>query len=230
MISTVPAATYDLLDRLKAVDFLGPLALRLYLVPVFWVAGMNKAASFDDVIGWFGNAQWGLGLPAPALMAFLATASEVAGAVLLLLGLGTRIIAIPLMVTMIVAAGSVHWDNGWQAVHDPMSPFASRFTLGIEADDAVAAGERLGQMRSILKENGNYEWLTEQGGFVISNNGIEWAATYFVMLLALFFTGGGRYFSVDYWLRQHFRRQRMATVPKATRHRARHLNHHAGCG
>jgi len=189
------------LARLRAsVDFLGPLALRLYLVPVFWVAGMNKVAGFDSTVEWFGNAEWGLGLPAPALLAFLATAAEVGGAILLLVGLATRMIAIPLMATMVVAAVTVHWDNGWQAVHDPQSPFASSYVLGLEATDATAAGERLQRARSLLEEHGDYEWLTSQGAFVVSNNGIEWPATYFVMLLALFGAGGGRYVSADYWL------------------------------
>jgi uncharacterized membrane protein YphA (DoxX/SURF4 family) len=200
MISRLLDGWQRLLHRLQVLDFLGPLALRLYLAPVFWVAGMNKASGFNDVVEWFGNADWGLGLPLPWLMAALATAAEAGGAVLLLLGLGTRLVTIPLMITMMVAAVTVHWANGWQAVHDSMSPFASRFTFGLEADDASAAAERLGRARSILQEHGNYDWLTEQGSFVVSNSGIEWAVTYFVMLLALFFTGGGRYLSADYWL------------------------------
>jgi hypothetical protein len=36
------------------------------------------------------------------------------------------------------------------------------------------------------------------------NNGIEFAATYFIMLLALFFIGAGRYLSVDFWLARRF--------------------------
>ena len=193
------------LDAIRRVDFLGPLALRLYLAPVFWVAGMNKVSGFDNVVAWFGNPDWGLGLPAPMLMALLAVSAEVAGAVLLLVGLATRLIAIPLMITMIVAAATVHWENGWQAVHDPQSPFASEYVLGIEADDASAAGERLDRARAILREHGNYDWLTSEGNFVVSNSGIEWAATYFVMLLALFGAGGGRYVSADYWLAGHLR-------------------------
>lgn len=195
----------DFLDATKKLDFLGPLALRLYLVPVFWVAGMNKVSGFDNVVAWFGNPDWGLGLPAPALMAFLATATEVVGAVLLLFGIATRWICIPLMATMIVAATSVHWDNGWQAVHDSKSAFASEYVGGFEADDAAAAGERLQRAKAILEEHGNYEWLTETGSYVISNSGIEFAATYFVMLLALFFIGGGRFFSADYWIEERFR-------------------------
>jgi uncharacterized membrane protein YphA (DoxX/SURF4 family) len=107
----------------RRIDFLGPLALRLYLVPVFWVAGTNKLGGMDNVINWFGNAEWGLGLPFPALMAWLAVGAEVLGAVALLLGLATRWFAVPLMITMLVAAFKVHIANGWQAVADPQSPF-----------------------------------------------------------------------------------------------------------
>lgn len=185
-----------LMDRLTSAQFLASLALRAYLAPVFWVVGMNKVNSFPDIVNWFGNPEWGLGLPFPTLMAFLATAAEVGEAVLLALGLGTRWATIPLMITMLVAAFSVHWVNGWQAVHDKMSPWASA-----NVDGAV---ERLERAKSILQEHAHYDWLTEHGSFVVSNNGIEWAATYFVMLLALFYLGGGKYVSADYWLRRKF--------------------------
>jgi len=51
-----------------------------------------------------------------------------------------------------------------------------------------------------LQEQGNYEWLTAKGSVAILNNGIEFAATYFLMLLVLLFWGGGRYVSLDYYL------------------------------
>ncbi|VAW75908.1 FIG01057559: hypothetical protein, partial [hydrothermal vent metagenome] len=70
----------------------------------------------------------------------------------------------------------------------------------------VGAVERLSRGKEILEQNGNYEWLTENGSFVILNNGIEFAATYFIMLLVLFFVGGGRFFSMDYWVRNAFMR------------------------
>ena len=187
----------DLLDSLRALDFLAPLALRLYLAPVFWYAGTNKLSHFADTAAWFGNPDWGLGLPFPTLMAGLATGTEVIGAILLVSGLAVRWISIPLMITMLVAAFSVHWENGWQAVHDRMSPWASA-----NADEATT---RLDAAKAVLREHGNYDWLTETGSFVVSNNGIEWAATYFIMLLALFFLGGGRYVSADYWISRRFR-------------------------
>jgi uncharacterized membrane protein YphA (DoxX/SURF4 family) len=188
----------DLLDRTRAVDFLGPLALRLYLFPVFWMAGTNKFNSFDSTVEWFGNPDWGLGMPLPGLMAFLAVASELAGSVMLLFGFGVRWIAVPLMVTMIVAAVTVHLQNGWLAIAEGSGLFATERTIG--------AVERLDKAKDILREHGNYEWLTENGSFVVLNNGIEFAATYFIMLLVLFFIGAGKYVSVDYWIAKHFGR------------------------
>lgn len=187
----------QLLDRTRSADFLAPLLLRLYLAPVFWMAGMNKVNGFDNTVAWFGNPDWGLGLPMPWLMAFLATSTEIAGAVLLLTGFGVRWVSIPLMITMLVAAFSVHWKNGWQAISDSSSCL-------FNCDGVYAAAERLDKARDLLKEHGNYDWLTESGSFVISNNGIEFAATYFVMLLALFFIGSGKYVSIDYWIRRRF--------------------------
>lgn len=178
-----------LLDKTKSFDFLGPLLLRLYLVPIFWEAGTRKLNHFSDTAAWFDK---GLGLPMPEVMAFLATATEIGGAVLLFLGLGTRWMSLPLMVTMIIAMVSVHWQNGWLAIATGEGFFATERTQG--------AVERLGRAKEILREHSDYAWLTENGNFVVLNNGIEFAATYFIMLLVLFFIGGGRYVSADYWI------------------------------
>ncbi|MCP5352823.1 MAG: DoxX family protein [Chromatiales bacterium] len=182
-----------LLDSTRAVDFLGPLALRLYLVPIFWMAGTKKLADVGSIAEWFGNPDWGLGLPFPELMAWLATLTEVFGAIFLLIGFAVRWISIPLMITMIVAAVTVHLPNGWLAIAEGGdSLFATERTVG--------AIERLDRIKAILHEHGNYDWLTQNGGVAILNNGIEFASTYFIMLLVLFFVGGGRYVSVDYWI------------------------------
>ncbi|MBM2829646.1 MAG: DoxX family rane protein [Gammaproteobacteria bacterium] len=194
----------NILDKIRgSIDFIGPLLLRIYLVPVFWVASNNKWNPFNmdsslmDTIDWFGDTEWGLGLPFPVLNAYMAWSAEYFGAILLALGLATRWICIPLMATMIVAAVTVHIDHGWQAIHDIKSPFASEYV--------AEAIDRLDEAKSILKEHGDYDQLTEYGSFVALNNGIEWPATYFILLLALFFIGGGRYISVDYWIARKFR-------------------------
>lgn len=188
-----------LLNRSRQADFLAPLLLRLYLAPIFLMAGMNKFNNFGNTAAWFGNPDWGLGLPFPELLAFLVISAELAGAVFLLVGFAVRWISIPLMFTMLVAAFSVHIKNGWLAIADG--------SLWLFGSERVTGGlERLDAAKALLKEHGNYDWLTENGNFVMLNNGIEFAATYFIMLLALFFIGGGRYVSVDYWIENYLKR------------------------
>lgn len=177
---------------LSTFDFMAPLLLRLYLAPVFWMAGWSKLSNFDDTAQWFGNAEWGLGLPFPELMAGLATAAELGGAIMLLAGLGVRLITVPLIITMLVAMFTVHWDKGWLAIAEGQGLFATERTM--------EAAERLSRARELLREHGDYDYLTEHGSLVILNNGIEFSATYFLMLLSLLFTGAGRWVSLDHWI------------------------------
>ena len=179
----------------RYVDFLPALLLRLYLVPIFWMAGTKKWGSMEDTISWFGNADWGLGMPLPALMAYLATITEIVGAVFLLFGFATRWISVPLLITMIVAGLSVHIQNGWLAIAEGSGFFASERTMG--------AIDRLDRAKEILKENANYSWLTENGSLVILNNGIEFAATYSIMLVALIYLGAGK-ISIDYFIKKKY--------------------------
>lgn len=183
-------------DKTKIVDFLAPLALRLYLVPIFWMAGSKKFSNFSSTVDWFGNEEWGLGLPLPYLLVFLVALVEVLGALFLLLGFGVRLISIPLMITMFIAGVTVHLKNGWLAIAEGSGIFSTERTIG--------SIERLDRAKALLKDNGNYEWLTENGSIVILNNGVEFAATYFIILLALFFLGAGKYVSIDYWLKRKY--------------------------
>ena len=201
---------HDLVLSFRALDFVAPLLLRLFLAPVMIVAGYTKLESFSGTASWLGES---LGMPFPTLMAALVVGAELGGGILLLVGLATRYVAVPLMITMIVAACTVHWDNGWYAIA-PSSPQHSSArvlaSIGVPAageslENSVEVGQRLDRARSILRQHGNYSWLTEKGGFVILQNGIEFAATYFLMLLVLFFTGAGRFLSIDYWIRERFR-------------------------
>lgn len=190
---------HEILNTTKAIEFTAPLLLRLYLVPIFWMAGTKKWANFEGTVEWMGNSDWGLGLPFPLIMAFLATWTEILGAIALLFGIGLRYISIPLMATMAVAAITVHWDYGWQAITDPGAPFAN--------DRVMAAADKLAYAKEVLGENADYSYLTSDGSIVMLNNGIEFAATYFIMLLALFFIGAGKYVSVDYWIFKKLNKQ-----------------------
>lgn len=185
-----------LLNKTRRVDFLGPLALRLYLAPIFILAGMNKLSHIEDVASWF---EW-LGFPAPTLMVYLAGLTELLGGIALLIGIAVRWFAIPLMFTMIVAAATAHWENGWHVL--PETQLTVPWEWKVEKINE--ANIRKEKAVEILKQHGNYDWLTEHGSITILKNGIEFAATYFIMLLVLFFIGAGKYASLDYWIARKF--------------------------
>ncbi len=166
------------LNAAKMLEDIPLLMFRLILAYVFMQTGLLKLHDIGAIAMWFDS----MGIPLPTLNAYMATATEVAGFILLFLGLGTRIISIPLIVVMIVAILTVHMDHGW---------------LAIASDSVPAVAERLEAARSILQEYGNYEWLTGAGSFVILNNGMEFEVMYIGMLLALVSFGPGR-ISADY--------------------------------
>lgn len=172
--------------KLQCLDFLAPLALRIFLIPIFWHAGMMKLHDINAVAEWFGNTQTGLGLPMPLFFAYAAALTEVIGAFCLTFGFAVRYIIWFLIVTMLVAIFSVHIDNGWPAI------------AGREA----AASMRLDNLLQWLQDNYpmRHKFITELGQPVVLNNGVQYAVTYLIMLFTLFFTGGGRYLSVDYWI------------------------------
>jgi len=199
----------SMLGYLRCFEGIAPLLLRIFLAPILIKAGYGKlqlgAENVDffdrlmadpNVVAWFGNPDWGLGLPMPDLLAALAGWTEFLGGWLLLFGLLTRLISIPLMLAMIVAATTAHWSNGWHALPE------AKLTVPWEwRTDLIDEGlDRKSRAVSLLKEHGNYDYLTSAGSFTILKNGIEFSATYFIMLLSLLFTGGGRFTSLDYWL------------------------------
>lgn len=181
------------MEKAKRLDFLAPLAIRLYLLPVLYEGAHAKVTGFQGTVAWFATpvAQGGLGMPFPHLMALLATSTEVAGCICLALGLFTRLISIPLLVTMTVAGLTVHWSHGWAAI----------------AGKAAESTLRLQGLMSWLAHDfpGRFNYVTALGDPVMLNNGMEFTVTYTIMLLVLFFYGAGRYVSADYWLGRRFR-------------------------
>ena len=76
-----PIASYNRIydttfEKLKPLDGVPPLLLRLFLAPVLIQSGWVKATGFSGTVSWFGNT---LGMPLPEVMAFLATAAELGG-------------------------------------------------------------------------------------------------------------------------------------------------------
>ncbi|MBA3024846.1 MAG: DoxX family protein [Sulfurimonas sp.] len=98
----------------RLCGYLKPLSLllaRLIVAYGFYTPAMTKWADINSVADWFGT----LGIPFPTLNAYLAASTELAGVVLLALGLFTRLISIPLIVVMLVAITTVHLSNGFSA-------------------------------------------------------------------------------------------------------------------
>jgi uncharacterized membrane protein YphA (DoxX/SURF4 family) len=129
----------------------------------------------------------------------LAGATEFFGGIAILIGFATRWFSIPLMITMIVAAVTAHWSNGWHALPETTLTVPWEWRM----DLIEGAQQRKEIAMSILEEHGNINWLTETGSFTVLKNGIEFAATYFIMLLMLFFTGAGKA-SIDYFFKRKY--------------------------
>lgn len=87
------------------------LAVRLILAYGFFNPALMKWQNLSSIIDWFRD----LGIPFPALNAYLSALTEMSGVILLTLGLANRIISIPLIFVMIVAIVTVHWENGFEA-------------------------------------------------------------------------------------------------------------------
>ncbi len=97
----------SLLDLSRRLLWLPPLLARITVGWVFFQAGLGKLGNLDNVIGFFTS----LGIPAPAFNAYLVAWIECLGGLLLIAGLGTRLISIPLSIIMIVALCTAQAEN-----------------------------------------------------------------------------------------------------------------------
>lgn len=94
-------------------EFLPQLAIRTLLAYEFWESGVEKLRGEN----WFADIQddfpFPLDLVPVDISWFLATWSELLGAVALLIGLGTRLFSASLMILTLVAWVSVHAGLGY---------------------------------------------------------------------------------------------------------------------
>ena len=75
------------------------LAIRVYWGWLFLQSGIGKFGHIDKVVSFFTD----LGIPAPTLNAYFNASLETVGGILLILGLASRLVAVPLLINMIVA-------------------------------------------------------------------------------------------------------------------------------
>ena len=92
---------------------IGVAVLRIVTGIIFFAHGWQKM--FDMGLAGVGGFFGSIGIPLPEVSAALVIALELVGGLLLILGLGTRWVAIPLAITMLVALFTVHLANGFFA-------------------------------------------------------------------------------------------------------------------
>jgi putative oxidoreductase len=92
-----------ILERLQSLarrlEPIGPTLARLTVGLVFIGTGWGKLHRLPEISAWFAE----LHIPAPGLNARIASSTEFFGGILVLLGLGTRLAALPMAFTMVIA-------------------------------------------------------------------------------------------------------------------------------
>ena len=97
------------------------LAVRLYWGWQFWQTGMGKLSDISKVVDYFMD----LGIPAPVFNAHFIALLEAGGGLLLLLGLGSRLIALPLVINMVMAYVIADRDALRSILADPEKFYAA---------------------------------------------------------------------------------------------------------
>jgi putative oxidoreductase len=121
-IMETAARSYSIFE--KAVSNLQSpllLAVRLYWGWQFFQTGYGKLMHISKVIGFFTT----LGIPLPAFNAYFVSWLECVGGILLVLGLGSRIIALPLTIDMLVAYVTADRQALFSIFSDPGKFYAS---------------------------------------------------------------------------------------------------------
>jgi putative oxidoreductase len=97
--STILTIRRKLLALVERLHFLAPALIRLTLGVVFVQSGWGKLQNLERTTEFFAS----LHIPLPHFNAVLASSTEFFGGLLFLVGLGTRLVALPLAFTMVIA-------------------------------------------------------------------------------------------------------------------------------
>lgn len=112
---------YNFYSRLITIgNFLQPfllLALRLYWGYSFFQTGLGKLSDIDSIIVFFQKLE----IPFPTISAYLAATTECIGGFCLLIGFASRLVAIPLIFTMVVAYLTAHIESLKTIFDDPQN-------------------------------------------------------------------------------------------------------------
>lgn len=119
----------------------GPLAGRVLLALVFLLSGIQKLSSFEPTRSYMQSA----GMPAATLFLILAISLEVFGGVALVLGLGTRVVALALVLFLLPVTLTFHgfWRHAGFEQQQQLVEFLKNLAIigGLLSVGAQGAGE-----------------------------------------------------------------------------------------
>lgn len=174
---------------LRWLDFLPPLLFRFYLAPLFWVSGQQKLGLFTspdttwwNPLTWVNADTYKASAEAMSNLPWIGSLSDILPG---LVG-GLEIVA----AFFLLIGFAVRW------ISLPMLAL-----IGLTALASLHGQDILTAMKELLLTHGYTD---------MSTSSFSKALVYFLMLLALFFMGAGRFFSVDWFLHRRLHRKILA--------------------
>ena len=146
VIATAAGRAQPIVTTLTRAQWIPVLLIRLFVGYFFFETGLGKAGDLGAMAERF--AGWGI--PFPAFNAALSGYTELVGGALTVLGLATRLIAIPLFINMVVAISVVNIKrvSGFDEFFDLSEPlYALCFLLLFFAGGGPLSLDRLLEKR-----------------------------------------------------------------------------------
>lgn len=103
----------------------------------FFLTGKGKLLNLERTTRFFDSLE----LPLPKFQAIVAGSTEMAGGLLLIAGLGTRLISVPLAFTMVVAYLTAHRDEAFASLSDFTDQAPFPFLMAALVNLAFGAGK-----------------------------------------------------------------------------------------
>lgn len=103
----------------------------------FFLTGKGKLLNLERTTRFFDSLE----LPLPKFQAILAGSTEMVGGLLLIAGLGTRLISVPLAFTMVVAYLTAHRDEAFASLSDFTDQAPFPFLMAALVTLAFGAGK-----------------------------------------------------------------------------------------
>lgn len=103
----------------------------------FYLTGKGKLLNLERTTRFFDSLE----LPLPKFQAIVAGSTEMAGGLLLIAGLGTRLISVPLAFTMVVAYLTAHRDEAFASLSDFTDQAPFPFLMAALVTLAFGAGK-----------------------------------------------------------------------------------------